>query len=420
MTRCAHNRPFPPAVLLALALLLAGAAAVSAGTVAFRSAEHYTLDSATTLSKQLWLSADTARFDGTVEDDLFVSCRSATFAGSFRNDVWCLGENIELHGYIADHARLCAARLVNVQGRVGSTLMVIASSVTVGRPADIRGDALLMAESVTLEGRVGGRAVLVGYEATLGGRVDGNVRIIADDIVVLPDTVIEGDLVYTSAKELFLDTSVTLRGELIRKDVAATPSARRALTFRQRLSIQSFFFVGAFLAGIAWIGLFPGTSGRAVRQLRQAGWRSLLAGFVAFGLLPMAAVFLLFTIIGIPLSLVLATAYVLLLYLSKMVAALGLGAVLLRRRGPQPFGQAVAALGLGLLVLYGLALVPTAGTLVWFIATLLGLGGLVLGLLSSERTPPALPSEPPVPPPFVVKPEGGPSSSTEKPQQPHS
>lgn len=377
--------------LLALAVcLLAGAAA----GVELRRTDAYVLAADQTASRELWIVTRTADLRGTVEDDLFVAGESTTLGGEFQNDVWAAGQTVTFTGTVAEHLRVLAST-AEFGGEVGKSLVAAASSVRLAAGAVVDGDAVLLGENVLCEGSIRGDLRLLAYSTTISGKVGGDVRLVADDIVVMPGTEIAGDLVYTSSKELFLDQKVMLKGRLIRKEVAASIQPPPAPRLTDLIMPHAFFYICALLAALPFLAIFPQFTGRAVRLVRQSGWKCLLVGFAAFCLMPMVGLFAVFTIIGIPLSALVLASYLIMVYLSKVIVALALAGVLLRRRGPQSFGRVFTALSLGLVLLYALAALPMAGFLVWFVIVLLGLGGMVLALFAPPDLPPAAPTGPP-------------------------
>jgi hypothetical protein len=100
------------------------------------------------------------------------------------------------------------------------------------------------------------------------------------------------------------------------------------------------------------------------------------------------------TVVGIPLGLLLGALYLAMLYLSHIVIALWLGHLILRAPGPQSFGRVLAALAVGLFILYFLAALPGFGALLMLPVLAMGSGTL---LLAFTRRP-VLPLPPPPPP----------------------
>lgn len=390
--------------LASLALLVVTGA--TAPAIQFRTADAYVLQSDQTVTEELWLVTGTADIRGTAEDDVFAvgnafdAASSTTLSGAFGNDVWAVANTVTVTGRVKEHGRLLA-NTVELGGRIGASLAAAGSSIRLAKASEVAGDAILFCENALLEGEVGGNLRLFAYSVTLSGKFAGNVRVVAEDIVVMPGTEIKGNLTYTSSKELFLDQNVALGGQLVRKEVtkpAEAPSYGPRLN--EVVVTQAFLYLCALVVALPFVAIFAPFAGRAVRLIRQSSWKCALVGLAAFCLMPMLGVFALFTIIGIPLSVILLATYGLMIYLSKIVVALVVGGVLLRRRGPQPFSRVFTALSLGLILLYALAALPTVGLIVWFLTVLLGFGGMVLAVFAplapaAAEPPPLAPSGPP-------------------------
>lgn len=378
--------------------VLAAACCASAPALQIAKVDKYEVAADRAISNEVWILAETIDIRGKAVDDVFALAKRITLSGTFDNDAWAAGDEVVFSGKTADHGRFFGRR-VEVNGKIGSSLTAAGSSIQLGKDSVVKGDAVLAGENVVLEGQVQGRVRVLAYSATINGKIGGNLRIIADDIVVMPGSEIRGNLVYTSAKELFLDEKVKLGGRMTRKEApVSAPWTPPEPTFRQIAGVQVFLYLCALVVAIPFLALFPQFTGRAVRCVRQSPWKSAFAGFAAFCLMPMLSFFALLTIIGIPFGVLLFTTYLMLLYVCKFVPALALGGIILRRRGPQRFSRVLTALFFGLILVYVLAALPVAGGVIWFVITLLGLGGMVLVLFTPAGREVA------EPPPFVQPP----------------
>jgi len=193
--------------------------------------------------------------------------------------------------------------------------------------------------------------------------------------VVLPGTIINGNLSYTAPDELVLSHAVMLGGELIRTFAPVPPRQ----IFKPNLIGHFLFGIAALVTGLVFTGLFPRYSVGSVIALRTSRGFCMLAGFAGLVMLPMTAFLLLFTVIGLPLSILLSLFYLILLYLSKIAVALWIGAAILRRK--EMTKRTVAApLMLGLLILYALTSVVAISLMINILIAILGLGALLLAL----------------------------------------
>ena len=315
--------------------------------------------------------------------------------GAAARDLWLLAAgSARCSGAVAGDLRAFASA-ATLAGEVAGNAFVYAKGLQLATNAVVRGDAAFFGTDLICEGAVGGDARIFARSVTLGGTWGGNVRVDAEEIRVAPGTRIAGDLVYGAPKPLALDPSVAVGGKV----TAAARSAPSPEPRRARFALHGYLFLAALLVGMPFVGFCPLTAGGAVRQLRTAPFRALLAGLAALFLGPPLIAIAFSTLVGIPLALLLAALYAVLFYLSHVVVALWLGHALLRAPGPQTLGRVLSALAVGLFILYFAAALPGVGAFLFFPVLVLGAGALARAALQRPVVfPPPLPRPPPVPP----------------------
>jgi hypothetical protein len=129
------------------------------------------------------------------------------------------------------------------------------------------------------------------------------------------------------------------------------------------------------------VAAFPDFYAAVAQTLRSRVGMSALLGFIALICIPVAALILLFTIIGVPLALMTVALYLALLLVGYVSAGIGLGEWALSRFKSDRAGARwwrIGAAVLGMLAVSLLGRLPYAGGLVILIALLTGLGALVL------------------------------------------
>ena len=356
----------------------------------------YDLPAGSTNNGQLVLLAERASFSGTTEDDVFVMASvAANFTGEAKADTWVMAGQTTLGGHLRDHVRAGGQSIV-VSGVLDRSVLALGSTVHLTTGSVVRGGATLVGESVVIEGAIGGPVYVVAQTVTLSGALDGALRLYAQDIVIMPGTVIAGDLLYTSPKELFLDSRVHMGGELKRVEVSGRAPAATTLT-AEALVLKFLQLAAALLVGLPFALLFPNLIGRATHLVRFNLLRSMLIGFAVFFLLPFLAVAMALTLVGLPLSLLAGGLAVALLYLGKVVVALVLGGLLLRRRGAQSIAVVSGAMALGLILMYIVFSLPVLGGSLALLIAITGSGALWWAMLRGEVrqqvAPPPVPAE---------------------------
>jgi cytoskeletal protein CcmA (bactofilin family) len=343
--------------------------------VEFVQREQFISSDAETLRDEIWISAQTITISGEALDDLFAMGNRLDLRGIFSSDVWAAGgEQIIAAGRFDDHARL-ASRMVQASGTFGNSLTAAGNTVKIEPSATVAKNLLCLADHVISEGAVTGNVRIMAKQATLGGKIAGNVSIAAQEIVILPGTLIGGDLSYTAPKELVLSPSVSLGGKLIRTIQAPPPKQ----FLKSNLSGHFGFAVAALLTGLVFSSIFPRYTAGTLHLLRTARGTCLLTGFAALFLIPMSAFLLLFTFIGLPLSILLFLFYFILLYLSKIAVGFWLGSWVLRRKEFSK-RQQFSTLAAGLFILYALTAFTAISLTVNILIAIAGLGALLLAL----------------------------------------
>jgi hypothetical protein len=341
----------------------------------------YRLDATNEMPEQLVAIAPQIEIAGRVVDDAALFSMGTTdLSGSFSNDVLAVGREVNFSGSAGDHVRL-GGMMVRVGGTMARSLAAAGQTVLIATNAYIGEDAYVAGTKVTIEGTIRSNVHVYATSVTIGGHISGDVTLEATDVAVLPGTRIDGNFTYRTARELFLDKSVTLGGKLVHEQ--PTVPASTALGYGMLATLLQG--IGTLVTGIVMVLIFPRFTGHTVRMLRHAYWRCSMTGAFLFGLIPLVAILALLTVVGRPFALALGAGYAVLVYLGNVIVGLALGSVLLRQRGPQPVGGVIATLAVGLFALYVAKALPGLGLVVSLAAWMTGLGALCLSLVHTQR-----------------------------------
>lgn len=361
--------------LLSILALLAVLTA-NAGAIEFVQRDQFISGESETLRDEMWISAQDITISGEALDDLFAAGTTLDLRGNFKGDVWAGGgSQVIAAGRFTDHVRL-ASRMVQASGTFGSSLTAAGNTVKIEPSAVIAKNLFGAGDNIISEGSIAGNVRIMAKKATLGGKIAGNVSIAAQEIVILPGTVIGGDLSYTAPKELVLSPSVVLGGTLNRT-FEAQP-ARQLL--KPNLLSHFVFAFAALLTGMVFCSVFPRYTANTFHLLRTSRGVCLLTGLAGLFLIPMSAFLLLFTLIGLPLSILMILFYLILLYLSKIAVGLWLGTFVLRRGKELSKRNLPGTLAAGLFIIYALTAFTAISMVVSILVMIYGLGALILAL----------------------------------------
>ena len=214
-------------VAAALALLLVGCTSEK-----FRTGREVTVGQGEAIVHDLYAAAGTVDIRGTIEGDLVAAGGvvdvtgpvdgdvvaaggSVNLNGNVGGDILASGGDVDITGSISDHVR-AAGGSVRIDAVVGDDVIAGGGSVTLRSGATVAGDLIVGAESAKVDGVVQGDALLGVEKATIGGTVKGNVEMIGDRLTLESTARIEGDLTYTSERELTMETGAQILGETVR------------------------------------------------------------------------------------------------------------------------------------------------------------------------------------------------------------
>jgi cytoskeletal protein CcmA (bactofilin family) len=337
------------------------------------------------LGDDLFAAGGSVTVNQPVAGDLIVSGGSVDVDGAVAGDAVAFGGKLRL-GADVGQSVYAAAGQITINGKVGRSVRVAGGQVELGPKSEIVGNVSAAGGQLRLLGTVKGHVQAAGGRVLIDGPVSGDVIATTGQVELGPNARIAGALRYRSSEALRQDPAAQVGGI---ERLQAPP--RRGDDDGKADRGDAGHGVAAVFGGVWTLGLIvlagvllaalPDFSSAIARTLRERIGVSLLLGFVFLVCVPVAAVILFITLIGIPLGLFALALYAALLPVAYVSAGIGLGDWVLTRWLPQRAGtlrMRVAATAAALLALALLGWIPGLGGWVGFVALLAGLGALLL------------------------------------------
>ena len=362
-----------------LILLLPFALALQVQAITFLSTNTYSVAKDETVTNEQWIYTVNATVDGNIQNDLFLLAGNRLeLGGEFAQSVWGLGGNVSLTGTAQQNVRL-SGKTIQVDGQIDGNLIALGDTIHAATNLVLKGDMKLLGNSIVLEGNTKGDVSITATRiATISGKIDGNLTIIAPEIILQNDTQIGGNLTYTSGKELVPRQGI-VAGSLHRTLPPAAP------TFSKKLLLSRLiWFLAAVMAGIPFVLLFPMTTAMATQIAQASPWRCLWVGALCAMALPILGTMSLFSFLGIPLGLLILGGWGFLVYTSRIIIGLVIGTLILRR-GNTSVGGVLLSLIIGLAVIYFATAIPAIAWSVQTAIVSMGMGALLLSLFQKRR-----------------------------------
>jgi cytoskeletal protein CcmA (bactofilin family) len=243
---------------------------------------------------------------------------------------------------------------------------------------EVRGDVDAGIGDVKIRGPVDGDVHAEFGDVYVNAPVEGDVDVGRGDVELGPKAEISGDLECESGE-------ITGNGDAVKGDITAKGMALHLAESHgpDVLGFVGWLFVALAFAACAVLAtvLAPRPLAAAARRVEEAPGRAFVYGLVSLPAFFVLCVVLAVSIIGIPLLLLLAPAYLALLFFGALVAAFFLGTRVLMLTGRYRVGNAVAAV-VGAMILAATTFIPVLGDLILYALCLLGAGAAILALFS--------------------------------------
>ena len=254
----------------------------------------------------------------------------------------------------------------------GNERIVLKGPVLVDR-GETSGDIFVGQGDVTVRGDVDGDIFVGDGDVTIRGEVTGDVLTFNGKPILGRRAQVGGDLRYGKGKPQ-IASGANRRGKV---EKSTLPTSR--LGGISYIAIWLAATISVFLLGLLLLLLAPKAADAVVKTARTSKIASLLWGLLLFFLIPILAALCILTLVGIPLGIGLLLALIPIYALGYTAATFVVGRLILSR------SARILAFLVGLIILRALALIPIASSIIWFFATIFGLGAIFVAILRARK-----------------------------------
>lgn len=365
-----------------------------------------------TAPRNVYLASGQVHTSQAVQGDLMAAGGRVSVDHAVSGDANLAGGSVEVRAPVGDDLRV-AAGSVTLASMVGGELVLSAGSVTLTPLAAVAQGARLYGGTVTIGGNLAGPLTVSAQKIYLNGDIKGDVRLVAEMIELGPQAKLGAALSYASPTEMLRAPGAVVLGTVTRED-RSTGQYGKGGCYEHGDHAEHDSAMHMQASGPGWLGgvfgflaltalgalallIFPVFLPRAASTVKTSpGW-SVAVGLGVLVAVPVFAVLLCVTLLGIPLGFAVMALYPALIMLGLMVGVLALSVALrsaLRQREGTSFGNRLMWFALALAVLMLLAWVPFIGALLGAVVMLAGLGGGALDWYRRRR--PLTPSPSPL------------------------
>jgi cytoskeletal protein CcmA (bactofilin family) len=344
------------------------------------SGDNMTVGQDEMIDDDLYLFGETVTVSGIVTGDAMLFGRDVVVDGYIMGSLLVFAQTVRINGNVAGTVR-GGANTVSFHGSTGRDLMIMANTIDVAGP--VGQDLFAAANTVNITGSIGRDIKSSINRLVVDGPVGGNINAAVSELVIGPHALIEGKITYTSEQEASVDSQAVVSGSITRLD----PPTAEVTSVSAGRSVWSFIRPVLSLLAVALIMslFFPVATKGAASMIREKTTSSLGAGALIVFVTPIAALIVLATVVGIPISFLSMLLYIVLLYLSRIFAGYFLASLALEKLGKELHPVLTALIGVFVLAL--LFKIPYVGWLVHLAAVLFGSGAFIHYMLQKREQP---------------------------------
>jgi len=346
----------------------------------FNFGQDYSLRKEEAVNEDLYAVSGNTAISGDVFGDLY-AVGGTVFAGSnISQDIFLVGINVSSLADVGGDERIAGINTI-IGGDIKEDLVVVSGETKILPGTNIFGDAYIIGSRVILDGEISGKATITGGTININGIVNGPLQISANEVIIGPNAVIRDGLVYSASKTATIDSSATITGEITFNQVNTRSGINKFIpTFFGIWVLIKFAIL--LLGALVMHGIFRRISERFVSVGISNFWKSLLWGFLFVISVPIAALFVILTFVGIPFVLLAVSVYITMLVLSFFYTPILVGSIASRiTQKDKDLVVTWKIILLGVVITLALDYLSYFGDVARFVIFLTALGSIVTVLL---------------------------------------
>ncbi len=246
---------------------------------------------------------------------------------------------------------------------------VAGNSVTI-ESSKIR-DLYVAAEDITITSDITRDAYIGGNKVTINGAIEGDLELDADEIIIGEKASVNGTLKYPEKANI----KIAETAEVHNKETYKVKEVNTEVTIKDTIISAVISFLSLLLVAFILLATNKKLFKQISKEEKSVSYflKNSLIGLGLLLLIPLLAIIALFTVIGIPISIIALLLYGIFIYVSLIPTAYYLGGWILKDK----ISNEYVLLGISLFVIFVIKYIPIIGGLANFIFLIFGFATLL-------------------------------------------
>ncbi len=329
------------------------------------------------ISGNLYASGQTITVNGTISGDLIVVTQNLVVNGEVEGDIIGVAQNITINGSVGGNIRIAGSNLT-INGPVTRNVNAFGSNIIFGPNSHVGWDVYLIGQNVEMRGIINGSLSGRAGRALITGKIGRNLNLKLTNegnkpaLIISSSAIINGNVTYTAKNTANISKHAIIKGQTQQNNLPPQKTNWWLLyLWKEIFSIFSALIVGLILIFIA-----KKTTDKLLKKMTEPLIKTLLPGLLLMFIPPLVAVVLIFTLIGIPLSLIISSTWLIAVYIAKILTAILVGQIIIRSLNKKSNSSLFWPLVVGVSICWLIFSIPWVGWIIGLIAIWLGLGGI--------------------------------------------
>jgi hypothetical protein len=356
--------------VLGLFIILFGVAGLASLAFAegpvIRSGQTVGVEANQLLEGDFYGLGNTVTISGEATRDVYALGGTVMTNAPVNEDLVVVGGMVQVNGTVKDDARIVGGEVI-IADRIEDDVVVIAGKLHILSTASIVGDLIFMGGEIVIDGPIEGTVYGTGGTIRIDSKVGGDVTVRSAESFTLGDAAdIGGNIVYRSDRDIVRGQGAVVAGTLTKESPAGENDAPVLKSLVLNLLIIVFSSLAVFFLAKSRV--------RTLVENIMTGYGRL--GLIGLGMMlaiPVVAVILMTSIIGLLIGVLLLFGYIVLMLLALISLPLLLGS-LVQRAAKMGNTITLITVLIGVLSVFLLPFVPFIGLFLLFAGLVVVMG----------------------------------------------
>ncbi len=346
--------------------------------------DNYFVASERVIEENFFKAGNAIDIAGTLKKDAYVIGNIVTVDGVIEGDLIGAGSTLKINGEVKGSVRFIAENII-INGQVGKNLLAAGNLINLENNGSVGWEVLSAGNLIDMKGKVGSDLKAIGTILNINNEINGRVHAQMTEINLGDQALITGDFNYYSEKDLVKKEQAQILGQINKIENFGFTKSQPAKDFSYYLGKFIFSYLSFLLLAIVLIVLMRKKIDLVTMEIKSNLAKNLGWGILLLFGVPLLAVLILLTIVGLPISLVVMMIYFAVVLVSRIFVSIVIWRFIAQLvRIKQPLDLMLQAL-IGLFVYSLLCVIPIVGALLNLLAIAVSLSAVFLVFRQSEK-----------------------------------